>query len=334
MPLAHLSIGTSTNRINLLCDRGGFMLDDWQVGGTEYGAIFQESQLADFRQMAAYRDVTTFDTFSLKLWANSQDQAARQIQALRTIVRLCLDFWTSTYQTSVVYLSARASCETNMRHAVVYDTRLIGESSPFGQPFLQATGNAIMDELALIVERGPWLENVPGTGTCVEISSQAADNTMFALYFDGVDDRVNCGSLASVDDLPLADFTAEAWIKADSWGDSVTNIGNIFTKTTWRLYIADVVGASTPVPGVYVYATHAVTLAITHTDANIFYPDEQWHHIAAAWDQAALQWDIAIDGTWVGTTITAGAGAYSGDAANDLYIGGIAGTNNFDGQIG
>jgi len=147
MPLAHLSIGTSTNRISLLSERGGFMLDDWQVGGTEYGAIFQESQLADFRQMAAYRDVTTFDTFALKLWANSQDTAARQIQDLRTIVRLCLDFWTTTYQTSVVYLSARASCET----------------------FLQATGNAVMDGLSLIVERGPWLENAPGTGTAVEI---------------------------------------------------------------------------------------------------------------------------------------------------------------------
>lgn len=170
MPLAHLSIGTSSNRINLL-NESGFMLDDWQVGGTEYGTIFQESQLADFRQMAAYRDVTTFESFDLKLRSNSQDIAARQIQDMRAVIRLCLDFWSTTWQTSVVYLAARASCETNMRYAVAHDARLVGESNPFGQPFLQSAGNAVMDALNLIVERGPWLENAPGTGTAVEIGT-------------------------------------------------------------------------------------------------------------------------------------------------------------------
>ena len=332
MPLPHLSIGTRTNRINLLGEEG-YTLDGWEPGDTEYGTIFQESQLADYRQMAAYRDVTVFETLPLKLRTNSQNQAARAIQDMRSIIRLCLDFWTSTYQTSVVYLSARASCETNMRHAVVYDTRLIGESSPFGQPFVQVGGGAVMDRLNLIVERGPWLENVPGTGTCVEISSQAADNTMFALDFDGVDDEVDCGSGLTLDNLPdTGNLTVEAWIKADEWGENSS--GFIIEKTGWELAIGKPVWESIYY-GVWARAIYMASQAITYTGTDDFSIDGKWHHIAAVWTQADLRWDIAIDGLWVSTTVQAGAGGYIDDSGNDLIIGNnAAGTVTFDGLIG
>ena len=168
--VAKLSIGTSTTRISLL-DPNGYHLERWTPGDELNEGIWQESQLADFRQLAAYRDTTTIDSFNLKLRGNSQDAAARQLQGLRAIIRTCLDFWTTTWETDVVYLEAQAECETNERYSVVYDARLAGEGNPFAQPFLQPGGTAVMEELILSVEHGPWLENAPGTGTAVEIGT-------------------------------------------------------------------------------------------------------------------------------------------------------------------
>ena len=325
MAAPHLSIGTATDRINLLV--GAYGLRDWNVGDTQLDTIFQESQLADYRQMAAYRDTTAIETFQLVLRTRDQDQAARSLQGLRAMMRKIADFWTSTWQTEVVYLAARASCETNMRYAVCHDGRLVGESNPFGQPFLQPGKGAVMDALALIVERGPWLGNAPGTGTCVEISSQGPSVDLFALDFDGVDDNVNCGSAASLDDLPSADFTAEAWVMADGWGEGVR--GRIFDKTYWYLSISNL-------HGIRAFASHAGSPAATWTGPENFAPDGQWHHVVTLWDQSLLQWTgIAIDGQWFTDDIATGAGAYVSDAAQDLIIGNDSTTAyTWNGKIG
>ena len=326
MAAPHLSIGTSADQINLLNPHGGFCLAGWEVGDTELDTIFQESQLADYRQMAAYRDITAIETFQLILGTTTQDQTARALQAMRSMIRLIADYWTSTWQTSVVYLQARASCETNMRYAVCHDARLVGESNPFGQPFLQPAGGAVMDNLTLIVERGAWLATAPGTATCVEISSQGPSLDLYALDFDGTDDDVNCGSGASIDDLPSADMTAEAWVFADGWGENSSGI--IIGKTNWWLGITATLGLSAN-------SVHAVSSGSTYTGPELFAPDGQWHHVVAVWDQSALRWDLAIDGEWVDTTVTAAVGAYTSDAAQDLIIGNNSGgTRTWNGKIG
>ena len=329
MAAPHLSFGTATDRISLLNPKGGFCLDGWDVGGTELDAVFQESQLADFRQMAAYRDITVFETFRLNLFGNSQDSVARDLQAMRAMIRLLADYWTTTWQTSVVYLAAQASCETNMRYAVAYDARLVGESNPFGQPFLQPAGGTVMDALTLIVERGPWLATMPGSaaGTCVEISSQGPSTDLYFLNFDGVDDNVNCGSAASVDNLPSGgNLTAEAWIHPDDWGEN--GVGQIFNKGNWYLGLNNLLGINAA-------AVHAVTTASTTTGLDAFMIDGQWHHITAVWTLASLRWDIAIDGVWSSDTVQAGAGAYSGDGASSLLIGNTSlGDGTFEGKMG
>jgi hypothetical protein len=174
--VAQLSIGTSDERINLL-DRGGFLLSQWRPTAGGHEATFGESTLADYRQLAAYRDITTIETFELKLRGNSADAAISLTQDLRRILRKALDYWATTWQTDVVYLAAQAQCETNVRYAVVVDARLEQDDNPYGQPFMQAGGGSVMDNLTLIVERGPWLENAPGTGTTVEISAAETYNS-------------------------------------------------------------------------------------------------------------------------------------------------------------
>ena len=194
--VALLSVGTSSKHISLVSTVTGYMIDDWTVGGDDTAEIFHESQLADYRQLAAYRDVTVFETFNLKLRAANPDDAADHLAELKGIVRQAKNFWVQDWNTEgVVYLAVRASCETNKRYAVVHDMRLVGEANPFGQPFLQANGTVVMDELALIVERGPWLENEPGTGTAVAI---------------GVTQTYDGRTVGNVDDTGTATPTTDA----------------------------------------------------------------------------------------------------------------------------
>jgi len=139
---------------------------------------------------------------------------------------------------------------------------------------------------------------------------------------------VNCGSDASIDNLPSADMTVEAWVNPRDWGGDTDEYSAIMTKGNWYLAIYQS-------SGVVVWASHAVTQARTITGYTDFPIDGEWKHVAAVWDQSALQWDIAINGRWVDTTITVGAGAYTDDSAFDLYIGNnFAGVFDFDGYIG
>jgi hypothetical protein len=172
MGLALLSIGTSTDRIDLL-GREGFHLAGWEPASTDDATTFAESALSDGRQPVASRDLNVVETFDLKLRASDHDDAAVHVQDLRRMLRAARNYWVSgDLSLSPVYLLARASRETNTRYAIVYNGRLPHDDNYYGQPFLQFGQNTIMDNLALIVERGPWLENPPGTGTCVQVSGE------------------------------------------------------------------------------------------------------------------------------------------------------------------
>jgi hypothetical protein len=150
-----------------------------------------------------------------------------------------------------------------------------------------------------------------------------------ALCFDGDNDNVNCGSGATLDSLPSADMTAEAWIRRDEeytgWIMSKLNAtqqGWSFRATSQRLYVS---------------SDHITDNAITYTDIGEFNADGIWHHVAAVWDQSELTWYIAVDGEWPGVTTQVGVGAYlsASDNAGDFRIGNRPGNDfAFHGCIG
>jgi len=150
------------------------------------------------------------------------------------------------------------------------------------------------------------------------------------MTFNGATSIVNLGSDADLDNLPSGgDFTVEAWIRADSFGES--NNGTILSKNIiWQVSLVSYGGISA-------YANYGGTAPFTWTDGSLFAPgDGEWYHVAATWDLSSLTWDIFINGrraTYGGKT--AGAGAYAGDAAENLYLGNRgAATRTFDGDIG
>lgn len=152
------------------------------------------------------------------------------------------------------------------------------------------------------------------------------------LYFDGVNDLVNCGSAATLDDLAAATLTIDAWVRADSVGAS--GVGRIVDKesstaTGFDFYVS--------ASGLWAMA-QATTDAISCSGNDEFSADGLWHHVtycyANAGDRKIYLW---IDGVPVASYAMqqAAAGAVVSDASYDFTIGNRSNaTRTWHGGIG
>lgn len=160
------------------------------------------------------------------------------------------------------------------------------------------------------------------------------------LDFNGDTSSINCGSNATLDDIPdfavaaKGNITAEAWIKPDTWGEA--NAGRIFSKTNWSLRLDSALG-------LYSNVVCAAQTAISDSGLDEFTLDGEWHHVLMTYSEVGLGTAVArtiylaIDGVWVATypTQQVSAGNYTSDAAQNLFIGNNAGgAACFDGKIG
>lgn len=142
------------------------------------------------------------------------------------------------------------------------------------------------------------------------------------LIFNGATTTIDCGSDASLDDLPDNAFTAEGWYRQNASVAGALLLGKFPGGAGWKMQQN---GAA------QMYAV--VDCAVT--DATIYYnisivSDGKWHHIALTWDDAGDRKSrLWVDGALVFTS-GAAAGAYASDAAINLLIGAA----NFDGAAG
>lgn len=155
----------------------------------------------------------------------------------------------------------------------------------------------------------------------------------WAVLFNGTTTSINCGSGGTLDDLADNAFTAEAWIRADSYGEGSGIIvqKGLSAGTGWRITIH-------PTRGAEAVVKCATTDALTRTGLDDLSADGKWHHVTMFFDDAGdRKIYIAIDGVWVTTysVQNAGVDAIVPDAAEDLTIGSLStGANTFGGCIG
>ena len=137
---------------------------------------------------------------------------------------------------------------------------------------------------------------------------------------NGSDTDLNCGSDASLDDVPLADFTIEGWSRRDGNGvvyaqlfDS-WNLAGTGPAGGTGLFIAYQNQAYT----LYLYLCHATTDAAIYTSTPT--PQGAWFHWAFVWDVATKRPTYYLQGSNASDSIQAGVGAYPSDAANNHKI--------------
>lgn len=153
----------------------------------------------------------------------------------------------------------------------------------------------------------------------------------YAVKFNGVDTAGNCGSGATLDDLPAGDFTVNVWCRPDSAGGSGLGglIGKLSGSLGWGLRLDQNYGVDS-------FAYHAGAMARSRLSLNVDFADGKWHLFTLFFNQTGDQkFYIAVDGKWATSysVQTAGGGAYVSDAALDLLIGSVS-VLETDGAIG
>lgn len=327
-----LTITDGTTEIDFLDEVSGFHLSDWNPAIAQYKGrgVFQDSPQADGRRLVDKRFMNAIETFFLKARDVSQDALIYEMQEVRRLFEKAAQYWTS-WQNEPVYIKARASNETNIRYAIIHTAMILEDDYPYGTPFLQPQCEALLDDLTMIIERGPWLDNVPGVGACVEIAGYGDYCWPCHVEFNGTTTNIQVSDNVVIQDLHDAAFTVEAWVRADSAGENTR--GYIVAKDNngavgWRLNIQ-----SSGRFRMQIFCAIATARFIS-TGILTF---GEWHHIAVTWDDATMTeprgW---LDGVEeVNSNPVARNGAVVSDVGFDLYIGNRQdGSSTFDGGIG
>lgn len=177
---AVLKITDGTTAINLIGN--GIQLLSWrpQIATWKNGGTYVDSQLADGRQLVDVKTADATDTYNLTISGSTQDEAIGRMQDLLRILEQAVNYWVTDYESRFVWIERRATCESYPVYAIVKNYRLVEDENPFAQPF---TGDpAVKNNLQLILEHGPWLDNPPGVETCVETGNEVTISTSTTNY--------------------------------------------------------------------------------------------------------------------------------------------------------
>lgn len=169
-----LKITDGDSQVDLLGLREGVSALGWRQAVAEYkgGGTFQQSSLSDGRRLVDKRFANTTENFPIPAIGqanSSQDVTISILHRLFALMEKASDYWVDKWRNEPVWLESRADCETNTRYAIVSLARIPQIADLYAPASFN--NDAVLNDMALTVERGQWTETRPGTGTAVELSA-------------------------------------------------------------------------------------------------------------------------------------------------------------------
>jgi len=341
-PILRLTDGVTS--INLITSNGqhGIHLDDWVpvVSGYKNDGVWSDSPLADGGRIVDRQWANVNEVYDIKVDDSTQNSIIETVQDLRRLLEKAAEYWISDWQREPVWIEAKGACESNIRYSLVIIGRVPEDENPYTQPFFN-DDNIVFDTLTVLIEREPFWRNIqPESSECVPLS--VVENYCYPAYleFNGDTSEVDCGTNATIADIPdnavagRGQITIDTWIKADSYGE--LNLGRIAFKNNWIFYVD--IG-----DGLRAQINCVGQSANSSSGLDEFTADGLWHHVLMTYDEtgvgtpAARTIYLAIDGVWVTSYLVqqVSIGNYITDVANDLMIGNnVISTIAFDGDIG
>lgn len=328
---------------DLLNGANGVFLEEWRPRRAvmKGGGVFQDSPMVDGRSLVhgVYGNVQ--ETFKLKYYHDSPDTAAFEDAKLEQLLQKAMDNGRTQWQREPVYLAVQPVGASNVQYARIIAGQIKDSEDPFGTTWNQARGGTsaigatAWDDIELIIERGDWLENPPGTGTAVSHGAQVEYLNTPGVWFDTVNDNLYA-PLSPPD--PSGDLCFEWWMKLNSLG-RVGGGGNGYILNVYH-------SGGAP-------ADDQITILVNSSDGKMYCTmdidggtngtiatsatltdDDRWHHYAVTWDGTAGSFvEIYVDGVAKGAAPVASSGAAV--LATDWYIGNFHSAGNaIDGVLG
>ena len=164
---AILELTDGTVTINLLDTN--IRIKAWNPQATPISPTFQSSPLSSGQELSSYKFEDGIETIDFAVDGEDQDKIIEIVQDTRRLLISGLNYHVVDWNDSIVYIRARANCETNIRYAVVKMFQLPEDDYPYGEYFDQS--DPAMGDMAIIIERGDWFGAIPGVGECQQINS-------------------------------------------------------------------------------------------------------------------------------------------------------------------
>jgi hypothetical protein len=344
-----LLITDGTTTINLLNDKSGFSLEEWRprIAEPKGGGVWADSSLADGRRLKVVKTANVVETYTLTVRHSDTDSMIRDTQELRRLLEKARSYWTTDWQDEPVWLEAVGVYETNKRYSLIMDYRTPADANPYAAPFWPKVRKAGMYDFDVVIERGPfWRADEPGTGTATQISGTGTYCSVVPLLFDGVDDEVNCGSPAGLDDLPDNAVAGKGVIVVDGWikPGKTTDFARVISKGSgtnaalrgWHVVLNQNLGLEA-------YVDCATQDARSASGLDEYALADEWAYFMMVYDEtggitpAARTIYLNVNGTWVASYAAqiVSIGNYSSDAGDNLLIGrDSSGTNPYLGYAG
>jgi hypothetical protein len=169
--ILEITNGTTTVSLIHLAGGMGIHLSNWSAATADLkdGGTWKNPIMGDGRSLVMRRWSNTLETFDLDVSGYSQDDAIEFTQNLRRLLEQARDYWKPRATVGPVWIKAQSNCETNVRYAYIYDGRAPNDNGPYSSGFEAA--QPMLSDWTLVVERGHWQSDEPGTISCLEASS-------------------------------------------------------------------------------------------------------------------------------------------------------------------
>jgi hypothetical protein len=248
--ILEITDGTSAGTIDLLQVGIGIFVDRWFPAAPPTLPTMQSSPLTDGSEVSSYKFGNAVEAMDFKAGGeesgNTQDTVIEMVQDFRRLLIQGINYQVVDWHNSIVYIRARASCETNIRYAAIKTFTLPEDEAPFGQTFVE---NTLMDNMAVSIERGDWLGAVPGVGECANSGSRQvwAFDTIWALNTNNPVNAVMSMTQAANGYLYATDVNAQIWRSINNgvaWAATAMAGGlpiKVIQVANGDLYTADII---------------------------------------------------------------------------------------------
>lgn len=170
--ILEITDGTAGGTIDLLQTGIDLAVDGWNPASPPLIPAMQSSPFTDGSEPSSYKFGNATEAIDFKAGSiessNTQDTIIEMVQDFRRILIQGINYHVVDWHNSIVYIRARASCETHIRYAPIKTYSLPEDDDPYQQPFI---GSTLMDGMSVLIERGDWLGAVPGVGECQEVNT-------------------------------------------------------------------------------------------------------------------------------------------------------------------
>ena len=170
-PILEITDGTPANTLNLLDPKAGFHLKEWPISipSAKDGGVYESSPMQDGQMLKIRKFTSGFQSIELMARERGQNELIAYIRKLFGLLNAAVEYHTSSWATTPVYLKVRAPEETTTSYALIknWQSDVIGNF--FAQPLFSGGGMRVADKLNIMLEHDFPQDTPPGTGSCLAV---------------------------------------------------------------------------------------------------------------------------------------------------------------------